>query len=118
MAPSNFSANFSPNFSTFSPFALQEVCNQIWSTLYEYECLKESAGLNNYIVDCVKLAWALSVQTPAYLIKYNSKVFSADDHVRHHISDSTSSHIKSYLWPALIEEGENGVCVHKGVVIT
>ena len=61
---------------------------------------------------------ALSVQTPAYLIKFDNKLFDPDFHVRFHISDSTSSQIKSYLWPTLIEEGDNGVCVHKGVVIT
>jgi hypothetical protein len=95
----------------------QEVCNQVWSTLYDYPSLKECAGLRQYIEECVRLAWALSVQNPPLIIDYDLKHFNEDFHSRFHTSDPDSVQIKSLLWPVL-REGEKGPCVFKGVVIT
>lgn len=37
----------------------QEVCSQIWATLYDYPSLKSCTGLLQYVRDSVRLAWAL-----------------------------------------------------------
>lgn len=95
----------------------EEVCNQIWATLFDYPCLKTCEGLTRYIQDCVKLSWGLSNQSPPFVIEYETRHFRRDMHVRFHTSHPDSEHIKTYLWPALLE-GDNGPCVHKGVVVT
>jgi len=38
---------------------MQEVCCQIWATLYDYPCLKSCPGLVQYVKDAVRLAWGL-----------------------------------------------------------
>ncbi|XP_022661726.1 uncharacterized protein LOC111250596 isoform X2 [Varroa destructor] len=96
---------------------IQDVCQQILATLYDYPCLKECRGLITYVGDSVRLAWALSTQTPPYRLEFEARTFRPDYHVRFHSSNQGSDHICTYLWPALIE-AENGPCVHKGVVIT
>ncbi|GFT83417.1 MIEAP domain-containing protein, partial [Nephila pilipes] len=94
-----------------------EVLSQIWATLYDYPSLKTCEGLKHYVKDCVRLAWSLSNQYPPFVIEYEGRVFRKDLHVRFHSSNQESDHIKTYLWPTLLE-GRNGPCVHKGVVIT
>nr|XP_027233185.1 uncharacterized protein LOC113824622 [Penaeus vannamei] len=96
---------------------VDEVCQQIWATLYDYPALKSCEGLLQYIKDCVRLAWGLSNQTPAFVIDYETRVFRKEYHVRFHTADPESDAIKTYLWPALLE-GPGGTCVQKGVVIT
>ncbi|CAL1291997.1 unnamed protein product [Larinioides sclopetarius] len=96
---------------------LEEVLSQIWATLYDYPSLKTCEGLKHYVKDCVRLAWSLSNQSPPFMIEYEGRVFRKDLHVRFHSSNQESDHIKTYLWPTLLE-GRNGPCVHKGVVIT
>ncbi|XP_076368855.1 uncharacterized protein LOC143256066 [Tachypleus tridentatus] len=96
---------------------VEEVCSQIWATLYDYPCLKNCEGLMQYIRDCIRLAWGLSTQSPPFVIDYESRVFRRDMHVRFHSSNQESNQVKTYLWPSLLE-GVSGPCVHKGVVIT
>jgi len=96
---------------------VEDVCSQIWATLYDYPCLKNCEGLVQYIKDCVRLAWGLSNQTPPYLLEYETRTFSRDIHVRFHASDQNSEQIQTYLWPALMR-GSGGQCVHKAVVLT
>lgn len=96
---------------------IEEVCSQIWATLYDYPCLKTCEGLIQYIQDCVKLAWGLCNQTPPFSIEYETRTFRRDMHVRFHSSNQDSDQIKTYLWPALLEK-DKGPCVHKGVVVT
>lgn len=95
----------------------KDVCDRVWITLYDYPMLKECTGLLRYIDDSVRIAWAMSVQNPPFVIDYESKVFNADLHVRFHTSDAESPEIKSVLWPILLE-GAGGPCVAKGVVLT
>jgi hypothetical protein len=38
---------------------MQDVCCQIWATLYDYPCLKSCPGLVQYVKDAVRLAWGL-----------------------------------------------------------
>lgn len=38
---------------------VQDVCNQIWATLYDYPCLQSCEGLVKYVKDSVRLAWSL-----------------------------------------------------------
>ena len=46
-----------------SPLSVfQEVCSQIWATLYDYPGLKTCDGLIKYIKECVRTAWALTNQ--------------------------------------------------------
>ena len=59
----------------------------------------------------------VSLQLPAYCIEYETRNYQADLHVRFHSSDTASTTINTYLWPAL-REGQAGPCVQKGVVIT
>ncbi|KAG0423744.1 hypothetical protein HPB47_000530, partial [Ixodes persulcatus] len=95
---------------------VDEVCAQIWATLYDYPCLKGCQGLARYVRDCVRLAWALTVQ--GFGIEYETRVFRRDLHVRFHTSNHESDHIRTYLWPALLRAAPQGACVHKGVVVT
>ncbi|KAK8380326.1 hypothetical protein O3P69_016733 [Scylla paramamosain] len=96
---------------------VEEVCQQIWATLYDYPSLKNCEGLLQYVKDCVRLAWGLSNQVPPYVIDYETRTYRKDYHVRFHVADPECDAIKTYLWPALLE-GPGGPCVQKGVVIT
>lgn len=97
--------------------SVEEVCSQIWATLYDYPCLKECAGLIQYVKDAVRLAWCLINQCPPYVLEYEQRTLRKDVHVRFHMSNPESDQIRTYLWPALLE-GPGGPCVHKAVVIT
>ncbi|XP_065287165.1 uncharacterized protein [Dermacentor albipictus] len=94
---------------------VEEVCAQIWATLYDYPCLKGCAGLTRYVCDCVRLAWALSVH--GFALEFETRAFWRELHVRFHTSDHRSERIRTYLWPALLQ-APRGPCVHKAVVIT
>lgn len=104
-------------FNPCCNYLLQDVCRQIYATLYDYPCLKDCIGLQNYISDCVRVAWGLSVQNPPYLIQYDSRKFNTDIHTRFHVSNQTSDEIQTFIWPGLTE-GFGGHCVCKAVVIT
>jgi len=95
----------------------EDVCAQLWATLYDYPCLKKCKGLHSYIESCVRASWGLVNQVPPYVIEYERRNFDPDFHVRHHSADASHGGIKTYLWPALTE-GHKGPCVHKAVVIT
>jgi hypothetical protein len=95
----------------------EEVCNRVWETLYDYPALRMCTGLLRYVDECVRLAWALTLQNPPLVVDYESKRFDASMHVRFHTSDPDSVDIKCVLWPVLTE-GEGGVCVYRGVVVT
>ncbi|KAI9564615.1 hypothetical protein GHT06_008356 [Daphnia sinensis] len=95
----------------------EDVCNQIWATLYDYPCLRSCEPLVKYIKDSVRLAWSLVNQSPPYVLDYEARSFNADYHIRFHTSDPNDNSIKTYLWPALVE-GHNGPCLQKAVVIT
>ncbi|KAI5715380.1 hypothetical protein M8J77_015127 [Diaphorina citri] len=96
---------------------IEEVSSQLWATLYDYPCLKSCSGLQQYIRDSVRLAWALVNQSPPFVLEYEQRTFKRDNHVRFHSSKLDNDVIKTYLWPALLE-GPNGPCVYKAVVIT
>nr|CAD7396099.1 unnamed protein product [Timema poppensis] len=91
-----------------------EVCSQIWATLYDYPCLKDCPGLVQYVRNAVRLSWGLVNQSPPFILEYEQRVFRKDVHVRFHTSDPESDQIRTYLWPAL-SEGCGGPCVHKAV---
>lgn len=95
----------------------KEVCERVWTTLFDYPLLKECQGLLRYINDCVRTAWALTVQNPPFVIDYESSVFNPDMHARFHTSDPGSPEIRSVLWPVLLES-VGGPCVSKGIVLT
>jgi len=95
----------------------QEVCERVWETLYDYPSLRTCAGLLHYIDECVRLAWALTLQNPPLVVDYESRHFDPSMHVRFHTSDPDSTDIKCVLWP-MLTEGDGGVCVYRGVVIT
>ena len=50
-------------------FDIQEVCSQIWATLYDYPCLKTCDGIIKYVKECVRVAWGL-VNQVRYQISY------------------------------------------------
>jgi hypothetical protein len=94
-----------------------EVCDRVWNTLYDFPSLRHCSGLLRYIDECVRLAWALSVQVQPFVINYEHTAFNCDLHTRFHTSDPSSDCIKTVLWPTLTE-GPSGPCVFKGVVVT
>jgi len=89
----------------------------VWATLFDYPLLRDCAGLLQYIEESVRLAWALTLQNPPLVIDYESKEFNDELHTRFHVSDADCDHIRTVLWPMLLE-GENGPCVYRGVVQT
>jgi len=96
---------------------LQEVQSQIYSTLYDYPCLKECGRLRHYIEECVTVAWKLSVQNPPCKLEFDCQQFKPDRHVRFHSSNGDSETVRQYIWPALLDS-KTGTCYQKGVVIT
>ena len=56
---------------------LQEVCSQIWATLYDYPCLKSCDGIIKYVKECVRVAWGLVNQVSNTFVcrKENVKTF-------------------------------------------
>ncbi|CAH1784005.1 unnamed protein product [Owenia fusiformis] len=96
---------------------VEEVCSQVYATLYDYPSLKSCFELRDYVEECVKLSWALSVQIPHFVIDYDASMFNPDLHTRFHSSNPESTAIQGFLWPSL-REGQDGQCVYKGVVIT
>ncbi|XP_025093599.1 uncharacterized protein LOC112563632 isoform X2 [Pomacea canaliculata] len=93
-----------------------DVSQQIYNTLYDYPCLRACPGLLDYISQCVRLAWGLSVQRKPYTINYDAHKFDSSMYTRFHTSDPNSEEIKTFLWPSLIDS--LGRCASKGVVIT
>jgi len=57
----------------------------------------------------------ICLQRPPCALEYERRRFCRDNHVRFHSSDPNSEIIKTYVWPALILDG---ICIHKGVVVT
>ncbi|KAK3870127.1 hypothetical protein Pcinc_024606 [Petrolisthes cinctipes] len=74
---------------------VEEVCQQIWATLYDYPSLKLCDGLLQYVKDCVRLAWGLCNQTPPYVIDYETRTYRKDSHVRFHTADPEKEMIKT-----------------------
>ena len=52
-------------------FVLQEVCSQIWATLYDYPGLKTCDGLIKYIKECVRTAWGLTNQVRTFWLLFS-----------------------------------------------
>ena len=71
-----------------------------------------------YIEECVRVSWELCVQSPAMTLNCSEKHFDADLHHRFHLADMTSSIIKSYIWPTLLQSSGPTCVLFKGVVIT
>ena len=73
------------------------------------------------IIEYVLMSFALFIflclQSPPFVLEYDTRHFVPELHVRFHTSDPNDDAIKTYLWPAL-HEGHNGPCLHKAVVIT
>ncbi|KAF2359302.1 Mitochondria-eating protein C-terminal domain [Trinorchestia longiramus] len=82
---------------------VEDVCQQIWATLYDYPSLKKCEGLLRYVKECVRIAWGLVNQSPPYCIEYEARTYSDDLHVRFHTSDLEFDSVRTYLWPALRE---------------
>ena len=53
---------------------MQEVCTQIWATLYDYPGLKSCDGLIKYIKECVRTAWGLTNQVSCHTAIHQSPV--------------------------------------------
>lgn len=96
---------------------VQMVRDQLISTLYEYPSLKSCPELHTYITQSVKTAWALTVQQPPYILRYDHTAFSSNLHTRFLSSNHAADEICTFVWPCLIESA-SGQCVQKGVVIT
>lgn len=71
-----------------------------------------------YIEECVRVSWELCVQSPAMTLNCSEKYFEADFHHRFHSADLTSSLIKSFIWPTLLQSSGPTCVLYKGVVVT
>lgn len=97
---------------------LQVVNGQLWSKLVDqFPSLRKCSELERFTEDSLKIAWALTIQNPRYVIEYDASEFREDRQVRFHSSDPGSKVIRAHLWPALLEQ-TTGFCVCKAVVIT
>ncbi|XP_067934204.1 uncharacterized protein [Watersipora subatra] len=95
----------------------QDIQKSIYSTLYDYPCLKKCTKLRVYIEECVRIAWRLCVQNPPCHLEFDCKRFSSNKHVRFHSSNGDSDQVKSYIWPALLDS-KTGACLYKGTLLT
>lgn len=95
----------------------RQVANQVLVTLHEYPCLEMCLPLLGYISACVRLAWRMANHsTPYYLdLDFTLAAICADKHERHPISDGASNTIRTFIWPALVQDQR---CVFKAVVVT
>lgn len=96
---------------------VQEVCDQVWETLYDFPSLKKSASLINFVEDSVRIAWALVTVTPASLVEFGSARFDPTRHALHGSANLSSTEIKRFLWPTLVD-ANTGAVRSKGVVVT
>lgn len=71
-----------------------------------------------YIEECVRVSWELCVQSPTMTLNCSEKYFDADLHHRFHLADTTSSLIKAFIWPTLLQSSGATCVLFKGVVIT
>lgn len=110
---------FRKSVSTFDVSEDLKVVNgQLWSKLVDqYASLRQCSELERFTEDSLKIAWALTVQNPRYVIEFDAPEFREDRQVRFHSSNPGSKVIRAHLWPALIEQS-TGFCVSKAVVIT
>ncbi len=58
----------------------QEVCTQIWATLYDYPCLKSTDGIVRYVKECVRVAWGLVNQVRDVFLPVKS-IFGEDEKI-------------------------------------
>ncbi|XP_055385151.1 uncharacterized protein LOC129614526 [Condylostylus longicornis] len=95
----------------------RQVANQVLSTLHEYPCLESCTPLIHFISKCVRLAWKMVNQKSPYYLDndFTLGFLRPEKHDRHPHSDKRSDLIKSFLWPALMQ---NNRCVFKAVVST
>ena len=102
---------------------VQDVKNQLWSTLHEYP-LRQCAALSAYIDEAVRVCWLVVNHTKATLrLDYSSTRYEAKLHERaadafgQHRCDKHSEHILYFVWPALVDSADNS-CLVKAVVVT
>ncbi|XP_031562270.1 uncharacterized protein LOC116298064 [Actinia tenebrosa] len=95
----------------------REVSAQLWKTLYDFPELQKCKKLQDFIDECVSLAWRMSVQTPPMIIHYETTTLSENMHTRFYTSDKESTKIKYHVWPALIDS-KTGHVFYRGVVVT
>jgi hypothetical protein len=98
---------------------VKAVCDQLWTTLYDYPSLKDCPELHQFVTTCLRLAWCLTVQNPPYSIRYDcvGQTFDAHRHSRFHTSNAGSSKVQNVIWPGLVE-ANTGVYVCKAIVVT
>lgn len=71
-----------------------------------------------YIEECVRVSWELCVQSPVMVLNCSERHFDVDLHHRFHLADMSSSIIKAYVWPTLLQSSGPTCVLFKGVVIT
>lgn len=95
----------------------REVSKQLWGTLYDFPELQNCPKLREYMDECVRLSWMMTVQTPPMIIEYEATEFSEKLHGRFMTSDMTSVVIKYHIWPTLIDSHSSHV-LYRGIVVT
>jgi hypothetical protein len=107
---------------------VDDVKQQLWSTLVEYPTLCNSAELNSYISESVKTCWALANHEPPLKLDYTATKFNVNMHERiimpnnsqHGLTTTPtttkSDQIANYVWPALVNTSDN-CCLAKAIVV-
>ncbi|XP_012160530.1 uncharacterized protein LOC101459611 isoform X1 [Ceratitis capitata] len=95
----------------------RSVFSQVLSTLHEYPSLESCPALTHFVSSSVRLAWRMINQKSPYFLDndFNLGFLRPEKHDRHPQADRRSDLIKSFLWPALMQ---NNHCVFKAVVAT
>ena len=97
----HFAAIFLGFFSLLPLIWFQEVCSQIWATLYDYPCLKSCDGIIKYVNECVRVAWGLvnqvrssthhQMKSTSFINALNYSLHFAGASLRHWVRSPTIS---------------------------
>ena len=70
----------------------------------------------DYMKECVRVAWALCIQTPHMTINCSEMVYKREHHKRFYNADKSRKDILMYMWPILTQF--NGPVLVQGIVLT
>ena len=70
----------------------------------------------DYVEECVKVAWALCIQTPHMTIDCREVVYGREHHKRFYNADKSRTDVVMYMWPVLRQF--NGPVLVRGIVLT
>ena len=81
-----------------------------------YAEVKDLPPFIDYTEECVRVAWALCIQTPPMTISCRETVYHSGLHKRFYNADKNQANILMHVWPVLMEI--NGDAIVRGTVLT